>query len=92
MRPTICETFYSNQNETFPSWFQRTKILETMVPLKYKAGDDDRISSSSQVVALVVYCVSRQLDYFGIVLEGDLGNLGIVLAGNLDLNSCLFYY
>ena len=27
-----------------------------------------------------------------IVLAGDLGNLGIVLAGNLDLNSCLFYY
>ena len=46
-----------------------------------------------QVVALLVdYCVSRRLDYFGIVLEGDLGNLGIVLAGSLDLNSCLFYY
>ena len=40
----------------------------------------------------VDYCVSRRLDYFGIVLEGDLANLGIVLAGNLDLNSCLFYY
>ena len=41
-----------------------------------------------QVVALVVdHCVSRRLGYFGIILEVDLGNLGIVLAGNLDLNS-----
>ena len=95
MRPFI-QIISRFQNETFPSWFQKTKMLETIVPLKSRdvmtAGDDDRISLY-QVVALVVdYCVSRRLDYFGIVLEGDLGNLGIVLAGNLDLNSCLFYY
>ena len=44
------------------------------------------------VVALSTIVLAGDLTIFGIVLEVDLGNSGIVLAGSLDLNSWLFYY